>query len=66
MNGEYWDYHADGVTIWNEANILVSTGLGTGSLTPVRTYPYIARINPAQVTPSVGTYQDTVSVVVTF
>lgn len=63
---QYQIYHADGVTIWNEANVLASTSPGTGSLTPVRAYPYVARINPVQVTPTAGSYQDTVSVVVTF
>lgn len=63
---QYQIYHADGVTIWNEANVLASADPGTGSVTPVRTYPYIARINRAQVTPAAGSYQDNVSVVVTF
>jgi len=63
---QYQIYHADGVTIWNEANVLTSTSPGTGSMTPVRAYPYVARINPVQVTPTAGSYQDTVSVVVTF
>ncbi|MBP2511878.1 spore coat protein U-like protein [Sphingomonas sp. PvP018] len=63
---QYQIYHADGVTVWNEANPLTGASPGTGSLTPVRTYPYVARINQAQVTPTAGSYQDTVSVVVTF
>jgi len=63
---QYQIYQADGVTVWTEANTLPGNAPGTGSLTPVQTYPYVARINPAQVTPPAGSYQDTVSVVVTF
>ena len=63
---QYQIYRADGVTVWNETNPVAGAAAGTGGLTPVQTYSYIARINPAQTTPPAGSYQDSVSVVVTF
>lgn len=59
-------YRADGTTIWDESNPLVSTTPGTGALTPTIPFTYRARIDASQATPTAGTYTDIVSVVVSF
>ncbi|TVV72246.1 spore coat U domain-containing protein [Sphingomonas solaris] len=63
---QYNLYRPDATTIWDQTNPLVGAATGTGATTPGQMIPYVARINPDQATPPVGTYTDTVSVVVTF
>lgn len=62
---EYNIFQPDGVTVWNENNPLL-VGTGTGTTTLSFDQSFIAKINPAQVTPPAGSYTDTISVVVTF
>lgn len=63
---QYNLYRPDGVTVWDDANPLISQLPGTGSATPGLIHSYIARINPNQPTPAPGTYTDTLSVIVSF
>lgn len=59
-------YRPDGTTIWDTDNPLASASAGTGATTPTILQAYVARIDSAQTTPVIGSYADTVSVVVTF
>jgi spore coat protein U-like protein len=63
---QYNLYRLDGTTIWDTSNPVTSTLPGTGAVTPVTYYPYVATINPAQAAVPAATYTDTVSVTVTF
>lgn len=59
-------YRSDGTTIWDESNPLPSPAPGSGQTIASRPFSYRARIDPDQPTPPVGSYADTVSVVVIF
>ena len=63
---DYNIYWADGHTIWNAAAPVVGAAPGTGAAVPGQSYPFKARINPAQGAPPAGHYTDLVSVQVTF
>ena len=63
---QYNLYRLDGVTIWDETNPLPSALPGTGGTTPSQVQSFVARVNPAQVTPPAGSYTDQVQVVVSF
>lgn len=63
---QYNIYRSDGATIWDESNKLAGTAAGTGGTTPTQIQSYVAKVNPSQPTPPVGSYADTVSVIITF
>ncbi len=63
---QYNLYRTDGTTIWDETNPMQSASQGAGTTTPSQPQAYKVRINPAQITPAAGHYQDQVSVVVSF
>lgn len=63
---QYNLYRTDGTTIWDMTNPMTSATIGTGSANPTQMQAYVAKINPSQVTPPVGHYTDTVSVVISF
>lgn len=63
---QYNIYRTDGTTIWDMTNPMTSAVKGTGSTSPAQLQTYVAKINPAQPTPPVGHYTDTISVVIAF
>lgn len=63
---QYNIYQPDGTTIWDETNPTLSATAGSGSTTPSQAQAYKVKINPAQITPPAGHYQDLVSVVISF
>jgi spore coat protein U-like protein len=63
---QYNIYYPDGTTIWDTTNPRTTATPGTGTTTPSQMQPYVAKVNPAQVTPPAGSYTDTVSVIITF
>ena len=63
---QYNIYRADGTTIWDESNPQTSASVGTGSSVPAQAPSYVAKINPAQSALPAGSYQDMVSVIVSF
>ncbi|WBO23007.1 Csu type fimbrial protein [Sphingomonas abietis] len=62
---QYNIYLADGVTIWDTTNPQQSATPGTGGVTN-QMQSYVAKVNPAQITPPAGSYTDTVNVIITF
>lgn len=63
---QYNLYRPDGTTIWDETNPLPSATRGTGSTTPNQVQSFVAKVNPAQVTPPAGNYTDTINIILTF
>lgn len=59
-------YRPDGSTVWDESNPLSVATLGTGAVTPDQAQAYVAKIDTSQSTPPAGTYNDSISVLVTF
>jgi spore coat protein U-like protein len=63
---QYNIYLSDGVTIWDTTNPQNGTQPGTGGTTPSIPQPYVAKINPNQITPPMGQYSDSVNLIVSF
>lgn len=62
---EYNLFRPDGA-VWDEAGAMPGSAVGTGNPVPALAQVYTARINPAQPTPPAGSYNDAISVVITF
>lgn len=59
-------YRNDGATIWDDLASSLSAAVGTGGVDPTQLHTYVARVDPDQPTPPAGSYQDTISVIISF